>query len=283
MKVREDGSHRLVSCLSVACTQYGQANLLLLSGRKNLFSLYCMLGGTLQGGGASSTDGTHQEGSESFGPPLRWEDVRMIRQLCCENTVVRKAVDDGKKAGEAISRIAGNIAALHLGAGDSNVWYLARDCELVFQAAKKVFTNCRYLYGLNRQSAGSVTRRWLWSVGVRPGDIVVDTGYHGSIAYEINARIPITSVLLSTNYNDLALSRLSSTDSEIGDAVCIMEGLPLSHQVRTENPCKKGKKLRWIYQHKDKRLFLLWFRRTFLSILIPRLKIAREEQGKVHE
>lgn len=67
-----------------------------------------------------------------------------------------------------------------------NVWFLGRDCMAVYSAYKRIAPNVRYLHGLNRECArkldcAGVLHRYLREIGVQDGDILVDSGFRGSI------------------------------------------------------------------------------------------------------
>jgi hypothetical protein len=71
-------------------------------------------------------------------------------------------------------------------ASGANVWFLGRDCMAVYSAYKKIAPNVRYLHGLNRECAGKldhagVLHRYLREIGIQDGDILVDSGFRGSI------------------------------------------------------------------------------------------------------
>jgi hypothetical protein len=67
------------------------------------------------------------------------------------------------------------------------VWFLGRDCDVFAEALRRAgFAAARYLSGLNRENAAHLGRRrrlgrWLRRTGVGTGDILIDSGYKGSI------------------------------------------------------------------------------------------------------
>lgn len=89
------------------------------------------------------------------------------------------------------------------------VWFLGRDCD-VFAACFRDHPASRYLVGLNRDNAGKLHRRmkmskWLRSIGVREGDIFMDSGYSGSIYSRMQ-----DSGMLNYTYYLLTASEYSS-------------------------------------------------------------------------
>ena len=95
----------------------------------------------------------------------------------------------GRSLGRQVSRyVKPNLDRIIARAGDSgvNVWFLGRDCMALFSAYKKVAPNVRYLQGLNRECSRklqhrSVLHTYLRECGVRDGDILIDSGFRGSI------------------------------------------------------------------------------------------------------
>ena len=70
------------------------------------------------------------------------------------------------------------------------VWFMGRDMDVFYHAIAGMGYEVRYMTGLNRDNAGKLHRRnklesWLRSVGVRNGDIMIDSGYRGSIFQRI--------------------------------------------------------------------------------------------------
>lgn len=89
------------------------------------------------------------------------------------------------------------------------IWFLGRDCDVFAEAFKSRYDNVRYIAGLNRENSRKLQHRkmlvrWLKSFGVRSGDIIVDSGYSGSIYERIERDDPvffqnIRCILLSAN------------------------------------------------------------------------------------
>lgn len=68
----------------------------------------------------------------------------------------------------------------------ANVWFLGRDCFALYSAYKKRHSNVRYLAGLNRACAKELDKRntlhtYIRELGVCDGDVLVDSGFRGSI------------------------------------------------------------------------------------------------------
>lgn len=73
------------------------------------------------------------------------------------------------------------------------VWFLGRDCDVFYGAFASMGnrnpgkqSDIGYISGLNRENARKLAHRgklcqWLKSIGVKENDILVDSGYHGSI------------------------------------------------------------------------------------------------------
>lgn len=70
---------------------------------------------------------------------------------------------------------------------DRKVWFLGRDMDVFYGAFKRLgYSNIRYLVGLNRECCGKMyfsntLVKWLRAIGVKDGDIFIDTGFAGSI------------------------------------------------------------------------------------------------------
>lgn len=86
------------------------------------------------------------------------------------------------------------------------VWLMGRDCDVFHQALIEAGCKVGYITGLNRDNARRLAsrrkiERWLRSIGVRNGDILVDSGYSGSIFRRIAERtnLELVFVLLTTN------------------------------------------------------------------------------------
>jgi hypothetical protein len=66
------------------------------------------------------------------------------------------------------------------------VWFMGRDMDVFYIALAERGLKVRYIAGLNRDNASKLAHRgklegWLRSIGVRDEDILIDSGYRGSI------------------------------------------------------------------------------------------------------
>jgi hypothetical protein len=123
----------------------------------------------------------------------------------------------------------------------SKVWFLGRDCDVFFEAYKSEFGNVRYITGLNRENAKKLQHRrqlskWLKSIGVKSGDILVDSGYSGSIYERIERDNPeffqnIRCILLSANPEGftgepLFYDSICDSSSKLRHAILALEHSP---------------------------------------------------------
>lgn len=99
----------------------------------------------------------------------------------------------------------------------STVWLLGRDCDVLFVFLRRAgFANVKYLHGFNRDFvrncsavACEVARRL-----VKPGDVVVDTGFAGTCLAPF--RLPgVTTVLVSSHFS--AREEHLCLDAPVGD------------------------------------------------------------------
>jgi len=70
------------------------------------------------------------------------------------------------------------------------VWFMGRDMDVFYSALAELGLQVRYIAGLNRDNARKLAHRgklerWLRSIGVKDGDILIDSGYRGSIFQRI--------------------------------------------------------------------------------------------------
>lgn len=66
------------------------------------------------------------------------------------------------------------------------VWFMGRDMDVFYVALSESGLDVKYITGLNRDNARKLAHRgklesWLRSIGVKNGDILIDSGYRGSI------------------------------------------------------------------------------------------------------
>lgn len=91
----------------------------------------------------------------------------------------------GLSLGRQLSRWTPAINAIVIADEKRRVWFMGRDCDVLHGAYAHV-PNVGYITGLNRDNARKLHHRrklmgWLKSIGVRPGDVLIDSGYSGSI------------------------------------------------------------------------------------------------------
>lgn len=92
----------------------------------------------------------------------------------------------GKSLGKQLSAYFG-FSLLSLIEESEVVWFLGRDCDVFYEAFRGMFPKkVRYIEGLNRENARKLQHRhklckWLRSLGVKKGHVIVDSGYRGSI------------------------------------------------------------------------------------------------------
>jgi hypothetical protein len=86
------------------------------------------------------------------------------------------------------------------------VWFMGRDMDVFYVALYEMGLNVRYITGLNRDNARKLAHRgklenWLRSIGVRDGDILIDSGYRGSIFRRIaeNTKLDLYFLLLTAD------------------------------------------------------------------------------------
>lgn len=123
----------------------------------------------------------------------------------------------------------------------AQIWFLGRDCDVFFEAYKSHFKNVRYITGLNRENAKKLQHRrqlakWLKSIGVKSGDILVDSGYSGSIYERIERDNPeffqnIRCILLSANPEGftgepLCYDSICDSSSKLRHAILALEHSP---------------------------------------------------------
>jgi len=116
----------------------------------------------------------------------------------------------GRSLGNQLKIFVPAIVALCKDAQDAGtkVWFLGRDCDVFYEAFRSRY-NVGYITGLNRENAKRLQHRrklvkWLKSIGVKPGDILIDSGYSGSIYKRIQRDNPsffknIRCILLTGN------------------------------------------------------------------------------------
>lgn len=111
----------------------------------------------------------------------------------------------GRSLGRQLSRWMPALAEL-ANQAPGRVWFMGRDCDVFFQALSESGRNVGYITGLNRDNARRLASRkkmeqWLRSIGVRNGDILIDSGYSGSIFRRIvsSTNLELGFVLLTTN------------------------------------------------------------------------------------
>lgn len=116
-------------------------------------------------------------------------------------------VRQGRSLGRQLSVFVPPLVELIRGV-EGRVWFLGRDCDVFAEAFRLFFPNVRYLVGLNRDNARKLQHRrrlckWLLSIGVRPGDVLVDSGYRGSIYERIlrdgGSQLRLRMVLLTAH------------------------------------------------------------------------------------
>jgi len=88
------------------------------------------------------------------------------------------------------------------------VWFMGRDMDVFYVALHESGFDVRYIAGLNRENARKLAHRgklerWLRSIGVRDGDILIDSGYRGSIFERIarNTNLELYFLLLTADPN----------------------------------------------------------------------------------
>lgn len=116
----------------------------------------------------------------------------------------------------------------------STVWLLGRDCDVIVMALRELgVSNVRYLFGIDRRM---VTERphTVWAIAkllVRPRDVVVDTGYSGSIVRRfMDAAGAIGVILSSDDHADSRVVRLDAGLSraervEVSSAISLIEDM----------------------------------------------------------
>ena len=120
-----------------------------------------------------------------------------------------------------------------------SVWFLGRDCDVFHGALKESQPNVRYIAGLNRVNARKLQNRnrltkWLKTIGVRPGDVLVDSGFNGSIYSRIEEDNPkffgsIRCTLITANPDGHCGEPLmpeSTTNGKLRNAVLALEHSP---------------------------------------------------------
>jgi hypothetical protein len=95
-----------------------------------------------------------------------------------------------------------NLAKQHRG----HIWFLGRDMDVFYIALHECGFEVRYIAGLNRENARKLANRgklesWLRSIGIRNGDVLVDTGYRGTIFKKIaeSTKLDLYFLLLTTD------------------------------------------------------------------------------------
>lgn len=113
--------------------------------------------------------------------------------------------NQGYSLGKQLARWIPALASLAT-ANPGRVWFMGRDMDVFFVALYQAGFDVKYITGLNRDNARKLAHRgklegWLRSVGVRDGDILVDSGYNGSIFSRVadNTKLDLYFVLLTAN------------------------------------------------------------------------------------
>ena len=91
----------------------------------------------------------------------------------------------GKSLGKQLGIWANDLEKI-VAQNPGRVWFMGRDMDVFYVAFCETGYDVKYLVGLNRDNARKLAHRgrlehWLRSVGVKDGDILIDSGYRGSI------------------------------------------------------------------------------------------------------
>jgi len=147
----------------------------------------------------------------------------------------------GKSLGRQLLVIKDSLITLceEANAKGGSVWFLGRYCDVFHGALKGSQPNTRYIAGLNRENAKKMQHRsrltkWLKSIGVRPGDVLVDSGFNGSIYSRIEEDNPkffgsIRCILITANpggHCGEPLMPESTTNGKLRNAVLALEHSP---------------------------------------------------------
>lgn len=110
----------------------------------------------------------------------------------------------GKSLGRQLKSVIPSLKGIIDNNPSHKVWFMGRDCDVFFLALKD---ECKvgYITGLNRDNARKLAHRgklssWLRSIGVKDGDILIDSGYSGSIFKRIlDTKLSVRCILISAN------------------------------------------------------------------------------------
>lgn len=129
-----------------------------------------------------------------------------------------KMYKQGYSLGKQLARFVPDIVRLSR-EYPGRVWLMGRDMDVFYVALFESGFDVQYITGLNRENAGKLARRgkmerWLRSIGVRDGDILIDSGYRGSIF-----RYIAVSTKLDLYFSLLTADPLGATGCAINSAL----------------------------------------------------------------
>lgn len=127
----------------------------------------------------------------------------------------REIREERRKVGEKNASRDGKVefyrGILPIVRSGKRIVFLARDASLLGE-----YFDCAVAWGLNRRATRRDQGKELVMQQIKPNDVVIDTGWQGSIPQWINSHVPITSVLLSGDSGSWADIVVSSYSGKNG-------------------------------------------------------------------
>ena len=138
----------------------------------------------------------------------------------------------GHSLGRQLAKFIPEIKQLCQEFSGVNVWFMGRDMDVFYLALKDEYKNVRYLVGLNRENARHLDHRhllekWLRSIGVKDGDVLIDSGFRGSIFERINGtKLKLNYFLLSARSDSFCAPINKELSEKYRTAILALEHSP---------------------------------------------------------
>jgi hypothetical protein len=112
----------------------------------------------------------------------------------------------GLVMGIAMSRYRPHLVRLIRRAGKHKVFFIGRDMDAIYFALRSngIGRRASYLRGCNRYNTRRLNKenklkQFVMNQGVRRGDVLIDSGFYGTLPKQINEALPIEAYLLTAN------------------------------------------------------------------------------------